>query len=96
MEYIYKLTSENESGKTCLETNKVRDAINCFFAEADKGGMVELTSNLTGEVLMAVTPDGEPYVDSEFELTLLGYYTEEDLQEGRMPFSECAPVTIPY
>lgn len=97
MDYIYKLTSENENGKTCIETNKVRDAIGCFFVEADKGGLVELTSNLTGEVLMAVTPNGEPYTDDEFDLTLLGYFAEEDLRSGEMPFSDCtAPVTIPY
>lgn len=97
MEYIYKLTSENENGKTCFETNKVRGAIKSFFVEADKGGFVELTSNFTGEVLMSVAPDGEPYTDDEFDLALLGYYAEEALEKGEMPFADCvAPVTIPY
>ncbi len=88
MEYIYKLTSENENGKTCFETNKVRGAIKSFFVEADKGGFVELTSNFTGEVLMSVAPTGEPYTDEEFNLTLLGYFTEEDLQNGEIPFAD--------
>ena len=88
MNYLYAITSENKNEKTCIETNKVCVALDHFFTEADKGGAVELTSNLTGEVLMSTTPDGEPYTDEEFEITLLGYFTKESLARGEIPFAD--------
>lgn len=72
MKPTYNVTAIYDNCAISVITNSVDTAIRALLEHAEKGCVVDVINNYTGEVLATANHD-EPYITEEWSLMILGW-----------------------